>query len=458
MSLAKVRHRGSDEHLEIVGRGRILPHDAGLVANRIILEPVGMSSLRTALCHYKHWMGGFPDVLATPLDEELIDDECQVDESRLVWHDEKLMAQTFVPAEGRKPTEEFIASVLATTLQRERMQLAEVSIWPEKWGWSVYLTLEVPLRGQSVGVSLDRADMIGSLLQIALNGGFDSGSAAALVHAGHARLLIGSFENEWLDAKSAPYRLDEPGSYELCKDVAAFANAEGGIVVIGAKTKKTPEGDRIRSINECLAADVPVRKWLATVEKRVFPKVDGLSVDFVPGNSRERGVAMIHIPRQKEIHKPFLVTGTRNGDRVSELGFTYAIREGEGTRAPRIDILHQLIRAGQGVIGESQALSEVAQVRADVDRLALAAWENWLQDIVAATQAEGFLVERDRGFVVFRRGDNATVRVQAAQAPPPADLVQRQRLLERLADLGLKVHTNPKGFLQLGPASWELET
>ncbi|MFK0156474.1 helix-turn-helix domain-containing protein [Streptomyces sp. NPDC090493] len=49
--------------------------------------------------------------------------------------------------------------------------------------------------------------------------------------------LKGTAENGWLDFKTTPYAVHtEKGKFELAKDVAAFANAQGGLLVCGART------------------------------------------------------------------------------------------------------------------------------------------------------------------------------------------------------------------------------
>lgn len=55
--------------------------------------------------------------------------------------------------------------------------------------------------------------------------------------------LLGTSESSWLDFKGTPYALNSPkGRFELCKDVAAFANAQGGLLICGvAEEKKTHE-------------------------------------------------------------------------------------------------------------------------------------------------------------------------------------------------------------------------
>ena len=50
--------------------------------------------------------------------------------------------------------------------------------------------------------------------------------------------LIGLDEDTWLEAKGRnPYDFTTPaGRYELAKDASAFANAEGGILLVGLTT------------------------------------------------------------------------------------------------------------------------------------------------------------------------------------------------------------------------------
>jgi hypothetical protein len=52
-----------------------------------------------------------------------------------------------------------------------------------------------------------------------------------------AQDLMGTAENSWLDFKTTPYAVHtDKGKFELCKDVAALANAQGGLLVCGART------------------------------------------------------------------------------------------------------------------------------------------------------------------------------------------------------------------------------
>lgn len=60
--------------------------------------------------------------------------------------------------------------------------------------------------------------------------------------------LVGLEESTEFDAKSQPYRIDEPkGRWELAKDVSAMANARGGLLLVGAKTRRL-EGSFVEQV------------------------------------------------------------------------------------------------------------------------------------------------------------------------------------------------------------------
>lgn len=447
MALAKVRYRQGEEFLEVIGLGKIVSTDAGLVATREVLEPVGMTTLQAALRRYEYsWGSLYGGIHVTDEREDEIDDESQIDQTSLVLRDGQLMAQTFIPVE-KQPDEQVIRGLAAPELEREGMRIVDLSIYEQKWGWGVWLTLDVPIRRRSVGDVLRRADLIGRVIEGAYPAEFDVASAAFVIRARHPELLVGTFESQWLDAKGRPYRLDQKGEqYELAKDVASFANAHGGLILIGAKTKRRPAGDEINSVNGCVLSDALPAALCSVIGRRIYPRIEGLRVEQIPLFSKDRGVVLIEIPSQAEAHKPFLVAGTKSGNRVSELGFTYAVREGEGTEAPRIEVIHQLIRAGKaGLDGNSP---QVEALRADLQRLEAASLEHWVSDIVLCAIKNGFNVDQGNESLTFRRGDKDHLTVQAIAPAPPADALLRQQVLEWLEERGLPVRTTPRGFLQ----------
>lgn len=450
MALAKVRHLRDEEHLEVEGFGKIVPTDAGMVGNREVLDPAGLTSLQAALRSYEYsWGGSNIDVRVTDEPEGQIDDDSQIDQTSLVYRDGRLLIETFLAVFDQTPDETVVKNLASPMLEREKASLVEVFLSEEKWGWGVWLTLEFPLARKSVRDALRLADLVSGAVLGAYPDEFDAESAAVVIRAGHPELLVGLFENDWFDAKRVPYRLSEKAEqYELAKDVSAFANANGGLILLGAKTKGRPAGDEVKSINGCRLTDLRADQMRALIKKRIYPRVEGVSIEPIPIWSREKGVVLIQIPPQPESQKPFLVVGTRSGDAISELGFTYAVREGEDAEAPRIEVIHQLIRAGKAALAQEDSLSELEALKADIERLEAANLEGWVSDIVLAAARNGFHVRQDRDRLIFRKGDAEPIAIQATTPGPPADLLRRQQLLEWLADWGLPVRKNVKGFLE----------
>ena len=86
-------------------------------------------------------------------------------------------------------------------------------------------------------------------------------------------------------------------------------------------------------------------------------------------------------------------------------------------------------------------------MRVDLQRLEDQALEPWLGDIVAAARADGFDVAPDSHNVTFTKPGHQPVVVQRSSSGPPADMLQRQGLLEQLQECGLPVETTRRGFL-----------
>jgi len=125
--------------------------------------------------------------------------------------------------------------------------------------------------------------------------------------------VLGTAESSWLDFKRDPYPLsDEKGRWALASDIAAFANAQGGLLVIGYGTER-----RVNQGIEVASAHHPVpeklitpQQYLDVIQGRVYPHVEGMTTRwFPPGRpSVEQGVFVIEIPPQPKETKPFLVT------------------------------------------------------------------------------------------------------------------------------------------------------
>jgi len=99
-------------------------------------------------------------------------------------------------------------------------------------------------------------DDVRALLLAVRSGDVDEKVALNLALAGHAAALVGQPESRWLDAKKQSWALGTPaGNAEAAKDISAMANAQGGMVLIPARTTVVSGREVI-----CEVRDMPVER------------------------------------------------------------------------------------------------------------------------------------------------------------------------------------------------------
>ncbi|HMG42732.1 MAG TPA: ATP-binding protein [Acidimicrobiales bacterium] len=134
--------------------------------------------------------------------------------------------------------------------------------------------------------------------------------------------LVGAPETEWFDAKRDPYGNSDAQKRELASDVAAFANRQGGLIIVGLEedgsgiiTELTPlaEADfageelRMTQIISSLVAPVPT----FTVSRIASPDDKGyLILSMPPSVRRPHCVAVnaetVRYPLREGTHKRYL--------------------------------------------------------------------------------------------------------------------------------------------------------
>jgi hypothetical protein len=134
---------------------------------------------------------------------------------------------------------------------------------------------------------------------------------------------------------------------EFAKDVAAFANSpHGGLIVIGAATDGTANGDVIRSVRDIDLTTVGVPQMRAIVRERVFPTIEGLDIRAID-HGNDRGVVMVHVPPQPESRTPFLVRGAVVDGKVKSTYMSLPVRDGEDTKWTDMSSIHALLQTGR---------------------------------------------------------------------------------------------------------------
>lgn len=137
------------------------------------------------------------------------------------------------------------------------------------------------------------------------------GELFQVLGSGNWNALLGSAESQQIDFKKSPYQLaQERQKWELAKDVAAFANATGGVIVIGAET--------VRHMNEVVEAVVSVRpvtkaslqpdQYRDVIDRWVLPRPGDVKLHWFPADPQvAQGIFVVEVPSQPEHARPFLI-------------------------------------------------------------------------------------------------------------------------------------------------------
>ena len=246
----------------------------------------------------------------------------------------------------------------ALALTRSTLRVLEID---DAYSYSsfagVTLSIAVPWAGKTAAVLFKTVEDAIQLCTCLSDVAITRQSAMSLIRGGAARLLIGLPESSWLEAKSEEYDLKTlHGKLRICQAVAKFCNTpDGGLIVIGAKAKKTPEGEIIQGVRGISAktAATPSR-YLQVLDQHIYPLPTGLTIETVPAET-ERVLIVIDVPPQPEHMKPFLVWGTITPDGRIEGAFISIVqRRGDASVPTTAAEIHSAIAAGLAVLTRPQ--------------------------------------------------------------------------------------------------------
>jgi len=149
---------------------------------------------------------------------------------------------------------------------------------------------------------------------------------------GRPDVLIGAPESSWLDVKSHDYLLSSATErVKLALDVARFANADGGLLVLGLRTARSNGIDIISHVTPLPMPARSVARHRSIIDTYVYPFVRGLDVFSAPYGQGE--LLIISIPPQPEGDKPFVVQGNLGSitdNKVKGLFVSIVQRRGDG--------------------------------------------------------------------------------------------------------------------------------
>jgi hypothetical protein len=178
--------------------------------------------------------------------------------------------------------------------------------------------------------------------------------------------IIGCPEGREVDFKRAPYDLNQTkGKWELAKDVAAFANGGGGLIVIGIEAEKTDNhlseiATKVRPVRK---SSVDSGKYRAAITNGIAPLVVDVELRWFPEDDTiNDGVLVIRVPAQAEASHPFVLRRTVDDAGVEVPAFAIPRRNEDQTEWTTAEHVHGqlamlslLSRRGVAASGASDA-------------------------------------------------------------------------------------------------------
>lgn len=184
-----------------------------------------------------------------------------------------------------------------------------------------------------------------------LAGGADADGVVNVIEAGYPSGLIGLVEADWLEAKSQSWNLDADfGKIELAQDVARLANAAGGVIVIGAATRKEDGQETIARADGIRPDLFRPHRVRMTIDARVYPPIEGIRVGRAVVKESQLAIGYVRVPQQDPGDLPFIVHGAIVGRRVEGSFITIVRRRGDQSIAVRAEEMHAWLSAGRNLL------------------------------------------------------------------------------------------------------------
>lgn len=220
----------------------------------------------------------------------------------------------------------------------------------------VTIRVKPVIRGRSVGELFELGEAVETLVATSDTDQLELTRTTArdLVRGGRADLLIGQPEGPWLDVKGRGYDLSgDAGKISLAQDVAKFANAEhGGLIIIGLEAKKVPGGEVIKSIRPVTVDGKELRRHEQAISNRLYPPPEFLSLEVVDVELGQ--VVLIDTPPQPEELKPFLVHGAIVNGEIEGSFISIIRRRGEASIPIQAQAIHSTLAAGRALLRRGQ--------------------------------------------------------------------------------------------------------
>ena len=356
---------GRNTGFRVEGHGRIFDgrYDSELAAAVEVVAPASLPSLRRAM---KTKSGerelvifNFieqPAVKVARAPEKYWYEPVELMYVPALWRDGHeeftLCADTYGDPDDGLPNEALVAALVAPYLKTEGATAqVEVDDDENDYGGNYRLrfAITLPVRGRSVGDAYAIGKGVLALYEAVEEGGrLTRETALDVLRSGRPDVLVGQRETDWIDFKREAYKKDDLAKFELSKDVAAFANASGGLLVLGVATVKSGEEDVASRVVPCATGTVSAQSYRGVVGRRVHPPPEGLEVFSIP--LADGDVWVVSVPPQREEYKPFLVHGAVRGGKINDAFFSIVSRRDDAAVPTDPQAVHALLAAGRAAL------------------------------------------------------------------------------------------------------------
>jgi hypothetical protein len=167
---------------------------------------------------------------------------------------------------------------------------------------------------------------------------------------GQFERIVGVEESSHIEFKGEPYRLQVLyGRHELAKDVTALANAHGGVIIVGVRTKKheVHPVDVASEIREIPSNRIDVQQHYNILSEWVYPVPTDIAITWHPSrNCEDQGLLSILVLPQAESLRPFLVKRAMLEETIKGTLVGYFERHESSANPAAIEEIQQLMRDG----------------------------------------------------------------------------------------------------------------